>query len=374
MTAQLVTAACALRAVLDLVPDEWLEPAHRGWLDPAEPFDRRTSSIWSRRLASPGALAAAGPVMSALLGYQYVVLRCVPSAVREEFLNVGVVLYCQQAGFLQVAWSCGRRSACGRSRRCSTRPRCARRCRPRRQPAVTAPSRAAPTSPASARGSAGWPHPRSTVLRPGPGHGGLTTDPAAELARLLAVLVEDMTRAFLVWEPATDHLRADGRPHERGRWTISPTGTPSARARSTPTSPTPRPSSPKSGYPAAAVRQLRHRRRQTGRRGADCRAVVVLAHTRADVNGVVRRTLDVRKLSFMSQEAAVERTGMEYGGITPLGLPAEWPIYVDASRRAHATGDDRIGRAPRQAGAARSRPRGTFPARRSSTGLARVAE
>ena len=70
-----------------------------------------------------------------------------------------------------------------------------------------------------------------------------------------------------------------------------------------------------------------------GRRGGEERvaACMVLATTRADVNGVVRRRLDVRKASFMSMEAAVEATGMEYGGITPLGLPTEWPILVDAA-------------------------------------------
>ena len=35
--------------------------------------------------------------------YQYVVLRCVPRVDRGEFLNVGVVLYCQSAGFLAAA-------------------------------------------------------------------------------------------------------------------------------------------------------------------------------------------------------------------------------------------------------------------------------
>ncbi len=59
-------------------------------------------------------------------------------------------------------------------------------------------------------------------------------------------------------------------------------------------------------------------------------ACVVLATTRADVNGVARRRLDVRKISFASMDAAVERTGMEYGGITPIGLPSDWPILVDA--------------------------------------------
>lgn len=58
-------------------------------------------------------------------------------------------------------------------------------------------------------------------------------------------------------------------------------------------------------------------------------AVLVLATTRADINNVVRRHLDVRKISFMAMADAVERSGMEYGGITPIGLPADWPLLVD---------------------------------------------
>jgi prolyl-tRNA editing enzyme YbaK/EbsC (Cys-tRNA(Pro) deacylase) len=57
---------------------------------------------------------------------------------------------------------------------------------------------------------------------------------------------------------------------------------------------------------------------------------VVLATTRADVNGVVRRHLDVRKASFAAMDDAVRLTGMEYGGITPIGLPQSWPVLVDA--------------------------------------------
>jgi prolyl-tRNA editing enzyme YbaK/EbsC (Cys-tRNA(Pro) deacylase) len=58
-------------------------------------------------------------------------------------------------------------------------------------------------------------------------------------------------------------------------------------------------------------------------------ACVVLATTRADVNGMVKRYLDVRKASFLPMERAVELTGMEYGGITPVGLPRDWPVLVD---------------------------------------------
>ena len=80
-----------------------------------------------------------------------------------------------------------------------------------------------------------------------------------------------------------------------------------------------------------------------GRRGGDTRyaACIVLATTRADVNGVARRLLDARKASFAAMDDAVSLTGMEYGGITPIGLPSEWPIYVDAA--VGAAGDVVIG-------------------------------
>jgi prolyl-tRNA editing enzyme YbaK/EbsC (Cys-tRNA(Pro) deacylase) len=56
---------------------------------------------------------------------------------------------------------------------------------------------------------------------------------------------------------------------------------------------------------------------------------MVLATHRADVNGVIRKHLGVRKISFAAQDDAVSSTGMEYGGITPIGVPADWPILVD---------------------------------------------
>jgi prolyl-tRNA editing enzyme YbaK/EbsC (Cys-tRNA(Pro) deacylase) len=59
-------------------------------------------------------------------------------------------------------------------------------------------------------------------------------------------------------------------------------------------------------------------------------AVLVLATDRADVNGVIRKRLGVRKISFAAQDDAVGSTSMEYGGITPIGLPADWPILVDS--------------------------------------------
>jgi prolyl-tRNA editing enzyme YbaK/EbsC (Cys-tRNA(Pro) deacylase) len=67
-----------------------------------------------------------------------------------------------------------------------------------------------------------------------------------------------------------------------------------------------------------------------GARAGDERiaACVVRADTRADVNTLVRKMLDVRKASFLSMDRAVEETGMEYGGITPVGLPAGWRVLV----------------------------------------------
>ena len=69
-----------------------------------------------------------------------------------------------------------------------------------------------------------------------------------------------------------------------------------------------------------------------GRRAGEERvaACVVRADTRADVNNLVKRTLDVRKASFLSTERSVEEAGMEYGGITPVGLPEGWRLLVDA--------------------------------------------
>lgn len=80
-----------------------------------------------------------------------------------------------------------------------------------------------------------------------------------------------------------------------------------------------------------------------GRRGEVTRyaACMVLATTRLDVNGVVRQLLDARKASFASMDDAVALTGMEYGGITPIGIPRDWALYVDS--RIPALGDVVIG-------------------------------
>ncbi len=122
------------------------------------------------------------------LPYQYVVLRCVPRADREEFLNVGVVLYCEESGFLHLG------SRLDQDRLLALDPTLDlaqvasalefvnRVCE------GDAHAGAAATEPAGTRFGF-LKAPRSTVLRPGPVHGGLTADPTAELVRLLDRLV-----------------------------------------------------------------------------------------------------------------------------------------------------------------------------------------
>ena len=58
-------------------------------------------------------------------------------------------------------------------------------------------------------------------------------------------------------------------------------------------------------------------------------ACVILATTRVDVNNSVRRHLDARKISFAPMDKATTLTQMQYGGINPIGLPADWPILID---------------------------------------------
>ena len=53
-------------------------------------------------------------------------------------------------------------------------------------------------------------------------------------------------------------------------------------------------------------------------------ACMILANNRADINGVVKKYLDARKLSFAPIDEATMMTNMEYGGVTPIGLPADW--------------------------------------------------
>lgn len=58
-------------------------------------------------------------------------------------------------------------------------------------------------------------------------------------------------------------------------------------------------------------------------------ACLILADNTIDVNGKVRKYLNARKVSFAPKDTTLALTQMEYGGITPLGLPETWPILID---------------------------------------------
>ncbi|HUV22051.1 MAG TPA: YbaK/EbsC family protein [Gammaproteobacteria bacterium] len=58
---------------------------------------------------------------------------------------------------------------------------------------------------------------------------------------------------------------------------------------------------------------------------------VLLATHRLNTNHTVRKKLGARKVSFASAEQTRELTGMEIGGVTPLCLPANLAVWVDAA-------------------------------------------
>ncbi len=122
------------------------------------------------------------------VGYQYVVLRCVPRVDRGEFVNVGVVLYCQARDVLRCAshldpprlraLDAGLDLAAARAALAAVDDVC----------------RGAEAAGSAANASLGarfgnLSAPRSTVIQPSPVHGGLTTDPEAELDSLMRALV-----------------------------------------------------------------------------------------------------------------------------------------------------------------------------------------
>jgi hypothetical protein len=126
--------------------------------------------------------------MSAAMGFQYTVLRCVPRVDREEFANVGVVLYCQQAGFLAA------RCRVDRDRLGAFAPDLDLDAVCSALAAVEAVCRGDESAGQAGRTALGTRFgflsaPRSTVVQPGPIHGGVTEDPAAHLEHLLATLV-----------------------------------------------------------------------------------------------------------------------------------------------------------------------------------------
>ncbi|MEI7056800.1 DUF3037 domain-containing protein [Nocardioides sp. CCNWLW239] len=129
--------------------------------------------------------------------YQYVVLRCVPRPEREEFLNVGVVLYCPEQKFLAARWALdeqrlatfapGLDLSLVRAALESVDLICAGAAHAGFGAGIrsTAYGIRALSDNESARFGL-LKAPKSTVLQPGPVHGGMTSDAAAELERVFA--------------------------------------------------------------------------------------------------------------------------------------------------------------------------------------------
>ncbi len=133
-------------------------------------------------------------------GYQYVALRCVPRVDREEFVNVGVVLYCHAEDFLGSASLVDEDRL--RALDAGVDVDAVRHaltaveqvCRGEAHVDFGVGSRATAYGVRDGRDDQSTRFgflraPRSTVVQPGPVHGGLTDDPAAELQRLLQRLV-----------------------------------------------------------------------------------------------------------------------------------------------------------------------------------------
>lgn len=126
--------------------------------------------------------------MTASVPFQYLVLRCVPRVDREEFVNVGVVLYAQSLNYLQCA------GQLDDARLLALAPDLDLAAVQSALDAVTAICRGDQAMGAAAAAGLGqrfgWlAAPKSTVLQPGPIHGGLTHDPDVELAHLVEKLV-----------------------------------------------------------------------------------------------------------------------------------------------------------------------------------------
>lgn len=122
------------------------------------------------------------------LSYQYVVIRCVPRVDREEFVNVGVVLYCQATDFLAAAWQVDRDRLRAFDPRLDIEQVCEALAFVEGVCAGDERGGAAAQKPIGQRFGF-LKAPRSTVLQPGPVHGGVTTDPARQLEHLVEKLV-----------------------------------------------------------------------------------------------------------------------------------------------------------------------------------------
>jgi len=123
-----------------------------------------------------------------LVGYSYVVLRCVPRVDRGEFINVGVVVYCQARDYLQAR--CHLDADRWHALDANLDLMATRAALAAVDDVCTGATAAGEVAGAPLGTRFGFlTSPRSTVIQPGPVHGGLTTDPHTALAALLDALV-----------------------------------------------------------------------------------------------------------------------------------------------------------------------------------------
>ncbi|MFI1393983.1 DUF3037 domain-containing protein [Streptomyces sp. NPDC020681] len=120
--------------------------------------------------------------------FEYALLRVVPRVERGECFNAGVVVYCRARSFVAARTYLNEEKLKALDPHADvTGVRAALH-------AVEGVCRGGTDAGQAARDDAGrrfrWLiAPRSTVVQPGPVHTGLTADPAAEVERLLALLV-----------------------------------------------------------------------------------------------------------------------------------------------------------------------------------------
>ena len=165
-----------------------MSPSVRGTASSATPFrvaSRPAGAFHTPRVASVRAMT---PATTPVLGFDYALLRAVPRVDRGEQINVGALLYCPGADFLGAAihLDADRLRALDPAVDVDLVAAGLDTIR-----AVCAGEPAAGRAGSGTRGARfGWlTAPRSTVIQTSPVHGGRTTDPAAELTRLIGRLV-----------------------------------------------------------------------------------------------------------------------------------------------------------------------------------------
>ncbi|MFP5282622.1 MAG: DUF3037 domain-containing protein [Actinomycetes bacterium] len=128
---------------------------------------------------------------STLVPFQYAVLRAVPRVDRGEFINVGVVLYCQAHDYLRAAVALDPVRL--RALAPETDLESVRQAADAVVEACRAPTGSARENTGLATRFGMVTAPRSTVLQPSPVHAGMTADPRQTLAELMTRLVGPVT-------------------------------------------------------------------------------------------------------------------------------------------------------------------------------------